>query len=336
MRICYIPSRYKSLARVAADYMTQLGSCYELSCPEEAEAIIVHCLPREAELTLQRMQLLRERPLIGYFVWEATELPESFRSLLSCFSEVWTCSSYCRKVFEKWHPRVVQIPVIVHRDKSYASDDLDLVKTFIRYTPENHYFLTITSLSDKRKNVVGLIDSWRRISDRMPRARLVVKSTTMRDEVLPPKSELQHPTVLHVCHRLSHAQINALYDLSCAYVSAHHSEGWGLTLSDAMLFHKPVIATGYSGNMDYMNARNSYPVAFCEEYIRAEDRFYLFDGSMKWAYPDQDDLCDQLLRVYDRQDSKELLTKLETAYEDVAKFNQEQALRAMSLRLAQF
>ena len=34
-----------------------------------------------------------------------------------------------------------------------------------------------------------------------------------------------------------------------AYVSLHRSEGFGLSLAEAMLLGKPVIATGYSGNL---------------------------------------------------------------------------------------
>ena len=37
------------------------------------------------------------------------------------------------------------------------------------------------------------------------------------------------------------------------YVSLHRAEGFGYTLAEAMWIGKPVIATGYSGNVDYMS-----------------------------------------------------------------------------------
>ena len=46
------------------------------------------------------------------------------------------------------------------------------------------------------------------------------------------------------------------------YVSLHRSEGFGLTMAEAMAIGKPVIATGYSGNLDFMNAENSYLVDY--------------------------------------------------------------------------
>ena len=44
------------------------------------------------------------------------------------------------------------------------------------------------------------------------------------------------------------------------YVSLHRSEGFGLTLAESMALGKPVIATGYSGNTDFMTPANSYLV----------------------------------------------------------------------------
>ena len=41
------------------------------------------------------------------------------------------------------------------------------------------------------------------------------------------------------------------------YASLHRSEGFGITMAEAMLLGKPVIATGYSGNLDFMRPENS-------------------------------------------------------------------------------
>ena len=44
--------------------------------------------------------------------------------------------------------------------------------------------------------------------------------------------------------------------VSCdAYVSLHRSEGFGITMAEAMLLGKPVVATDYSGNIDFMTRR---------------------------------------------------------------------------------
>ena len=45
----------------------------------------------------------------------------------------------------------------------------------------------------------------------------------------------------------------ALMEACDVYVSLHRSEGLGLAMAEAMLMGKPVVATGYSGNTEFMN-----------------------------------------------------------------------------------
>lgn len=58
-----------------------------------------------------------------------------------------------------------------------------------------------------------------------------------------------------------------------------------------------VVATGYSGNMDYMDERNALPVNFSIETIRCRDTRMRFDfagGEPRWAYIDENDLAEKL------------------------------------------
>jgi glycosyltransferase involved in cell wall biosynthesis len=54
----------------------------------------------------------------------------------------------------------------------------------------------------------------------------------------------------------------SLMDACDAYVSLHRSEGLGLTMAEAMLMGKPVIATNFSGNVDFMDDSNSLLVDY--------------------------------------------------------------------------
>jgi glycosyltransferase involved in cell wall biosynthesis len=44
---------------------------------------------------------------------------------------------------------------------------------------------------------------------------------------------------------------------SDCYVSLHRSEGFGLTIADAMALGVPVVATAYGGNLEFMDSSNS-------------------------------------------------------------------------------
>src|SRR5258707_185253 len=76
-------------------------------------------------------------------------------------------------------------------------------------------------------------------------------------------------------------------NLSDCYVSLHRSEGLGLPMIEAMLLGKPVIATAYSGNMDFMDRENSLLVPYR---LTTLDRdFPPYAKGMRWADPDHDD-----------------------------------------------
>ena len=61
---------------------------------------------------------------------------------------------------------------------------------------------------------------------------------------------------------LTPGEKDALTAACDCYVSLHRAEGFGFTMAEAMYLGKPVIATGYSGNLDFMTAENSYLVDY--------------------------------------------------------------------------
>lgn len=128
--------------------------------------------------------------------------------------------------------------------------------------------------------------------------------------------------------------INALYQLSTVYVSAHHSEGWGFPLSDAMIFKKPVIATGYSGNLEFMNLNNSLLLDFVESEIKPQDCFWLFSSGMRWAYPDVRDLERKMLFLYESANSHFVAANVQQAAQDILRFDRTSVGQILLRRLS--
>ncbi|HSS51812.1 MAG TPA: hypothetical protein VLX28_22960, partial [Thermoanaerobaculia bacterium] len=82
-----------------------------------------------------------------------------------------------------------------------------------------------------------------------------------------------------------------------AYVSLHRSEGLGLTISAAMALGETVIATGWSGNMDFMNAGNSYPVRY--ELVELADNVGPYRAGDLWAEPSVEHAAELMRRVFE-------------------------------------
>ncbi|MBV8520671.1 MAG: glycosyltransferase, partial [Acetobacteraceae bacterium] len=100
----------------------------------------------------------------------------------------------------------------------------------------------------------------------------------------------------------------SLIDAADAYVSLHRSEGLGLTMAEAMLLGKPVIATGYSGNMDFMDESNSLLVDY--KLVRLTREIPPYEAYCRWAEPDIDHAARLMRRIYENRDwARDLGTK---------------------------
>ncbi len=107
---------------------------------------------------------------------------------------------------------------------------------------------------------------------------------------------------------LPQTEMNTLTHLCDCYVSLHRCEGFGLGIAEAMSLGKPVIATDYSGNSDFMREDNSYPVSWTRRQITLEDHRYqpiyvqVYEPGQWWAEPDLDHAASLMRQVYTQQD----------------------------------
>src|SRR5439155_1012901 len=92
------------------------------------------------------------------------------------------------------------------------------------------------------------------------------------------------------------ADVLGLIRLCDAYVSLHRAEGFGYTLAEAMALERPVVATYYSGNVDFMTPWNSFPVPYRLAEI-PEDRGRYAKGRV-WADPDLAAAADLMRAVF--------------------------------------
>lgn len=308
MKIYYSASSYASHLRAAKAYRALMGRAYPLvDNVASADLVILHHEPRDFAALYADYPELRRKYVVSYCVWEADELPEAYKRSLSHVQEVWTCSGYSKAAFDKHHPNVRLVPHVVERDCRFSPADLQQVQQRLRYDSKQTYFLAIALQASVRKNLSALVRAFNAVQSQLPDAKLVLKTGVGEDSAWATDSVITLP------HTMRWSEVNALYHVASVYVSAHHAEGWGLTLSDAMLFGKPVIATGYSGNREYMNQNNSFLVEYTEDYVRPEDCEDLFHSGMRWAYPNEEDLQRKLRFVHEHRYDEAVSGRVRTA-----------------------
>jgi len=333
MRICYIASTYQSHFRVSQDYRSVIATRHSLVPePDSADLVILHIEPHDYGAVYRQYPCLSSKYVIAYCVWEADELPDSYKRSLKLVQEVWTTSEYCHKVFAKHHPNVQTVPHVVEREMGCTCEERTQVQSLIAYDPNLFYFLAITKLRDRRKNAQMLVEVFEKVRRDLPKARLILKTETQAGKQLPFLAT--NPPIIWVNDHLTDGQVNALYELAHAYVSPHHGEGWGLTITDAMLHSKPVIATAYSGNMEYMNDANAFLLKSVERPIDLEDCFLAFNSGMKWAYLDPLDLECKLRDMYKYHSSSMVLEKVNKASSDIRAFSRDAVGQILLARLA--
>ena len=299
MLIYYHLSNYISHLGSGLEYIACLRLLgHEVTLDEQdiarADMAILHDEPPYCGALFSRFPRLREMRTAAFCVWENTVLPQSYVSPLQLVSEIWTPSRFSLSAIQSHFPNAHLLPHVVRRIAPSPGDIRSMRSALPFGRTDGCLFFSIVDAANPRKNITGLLAAFARVRQIAgDSACLVLKQYRHSVDF----SSL--PGIISITGELGPEKIAALYGLCDAYVSAHHAEGWGLGLSQAMSYGRPVIATAYSGNMDFMDESNSFPVPFTlspvsEEMLR---KVPSFTPEMQWADVDVNAFAERMLRV---------------------------------------
>ena len=109
-----------------------------------------------------------------------------------------------------------------------------------------------------------------------------------------------YPHITILTQWLDEKALRQLYRQHNVYLSLHRSEGFGLTIREAMLFGLFIVATGWSGNMDFMHGKTVYPVPFRLVPLEKREQRYWGVSNARWAEPDIEQASVILRNIYRR------------------------------------
>lgn len=104
--------------------------------------------------------------------------------------------------------------------------------------------------------------------------------------------------VIIIADLLTRSEFMTLLNNIDAYVSLHRGEGLGLGMLEALTLGKPVIATNYGGNTEFMSNELAFPVNY--KLVESDDEYLPYINVKQWAEPDIDDAVDKMRLVYQR------------------------------------
>lgn len=305
---------------------------------ESGDVTIIHVQPEPffAEV-YARADLAERMPRtyrIAYWYWEFDSIPESWCVHAEQVDEVWTATEFIARGLRErlsipvrtLFPGVMLAPFQA-RDRAYfnlAAGRFTFLFTF--------HMVSVM----ERKNPLGLIRAFK-MAFRADEPVTLVLKTSFGDRHPVQMQELRDavadfPGITIIDQVFSSDDVLSLMHACDAYISLHRSEGLGLTMAEAMLMGKPVIATGFSGNMDFMDDENSLLVSY--ERVKIGKPIPPYDAELEWAEPSVEHAAQLMRRIYDNPEyAREIGARGKLSAE--VNLSLESAGRRMANRLAE-
>lgn len=234
---------------------------------------------------------------IGVWFWELQEFPDEWLDAFNMVDEVWAPTRFIENSLkQKATCPVIYMPLEMSLDKPQKIERNEFG------LPENTFlFLNMydTLSMASRKNPEAAIVAFKKAF--MPddlTVGLVIKinnSQMAKEKEALEMLKGEYSNIYFIADTLTREKVNSLLMCCDVAVSLHRSEGLGLLCQEAMYFGKPVIATNWSGNVDFMNKDNSCLVDYSLKEIGEDIGPY--KAYQKWAEADIDMAVEYMKRL---------------------------------------
>jgi glycosyltransferase involved in cell wall biosynthesis len=199
--------------------------------------------------------------------WELPVVPEAWTPIIRSMDLVLAPTQFVRDAVSS----AVSTPVLDFPQAVFLPDDISPDRERFGLPAGTTVFLvTFDPGSDhERKNPLAAVEAFIRAFGDSEDVLLLLKTPphnygeTMRVRLDDYMSQVPKQSNIRVMNEsMSYRDVLTLYASCDVLVSLHRSEGLGLHLMEAMSLGKPVIATGWSGNTDFMTPENSLLVDY--------------------------------------------------------------------------
>ena len=242
------------------------------------------------------------RHTIGMWWWELSRFPERWQPSFGLLDEVWVGTEHVASAVEAVSTipvYQVRLPVIKPRVVRVGRESLGLPGGFLfLHTFDFHSVF-------ERKNPLAVIEAFKSAFPEPSGVALAIRAVNGEADPANRRRLLEAASAspgITVREGYLERNDNHAVTASCdCYVSLHRAEGFGLTLAEAMALGRPVIATGYSGNLDFMTEQNSFLVG--HEMGPVGPGSSPYPPEAEWAEPDIEHAARLMREVFENQDA---------------------------------
>ncbi len=275
-----------------------------LTEPPPGAALVLHVNAPLLPLVMARLprSVTKGRRVVGIWAWELPVASPEWRAGARFVHDIWAPSRFAADALAplaSGHARVMTLPLaaVSPRPSRLGRGDFGLPEAAV-------VVLTSFNLASsfERKNPLGAIAAFRAAFGDRPDRILVLKvgnrshapaDFARLEDAVTGASNIRLET-----RTLPRADALALTASADIVLSLHRSEGFGLVPAEAMLLGRPVVATAWSGNMDFMDEQSAALVAY--RLVPARDARGVYEvPDAVWAEPDIRHAADWLQRLAD-------------------------------------
>lgn len=237
--------------------------------------------------------------VIGYWFWELEAFPRSWLAALEHVDEIMVSSAFVERAIR----RVCDKPVTRVPLPLQLAGDSGLQRRHFGLPEEDYVFLCTFDFASgaARKNPHAVIRAFRHAFPHGDEAATLLIKTSNGGRYAPLLWNLLNAAagdrrIVVRDDMLERKDLQALHRCVDVYVSLHRSEGFGLGMAEAMCMGKPVIATAYSGNLEFMRQANSCLVDY--RMVPVVEGEYPHAEGQCWADPDHVDAAHYMQALY--------------------------------------
>ena len=198
---------------------------------------------------------------IGMWVWELPALRDEWSRVIGHCDEIWVPSTFNQRAVQAMTAKpVIMVPFVVSASEAPQPG----WRKKLQLGDDEFVFLYVFDASSLvgRKNPKCLVDAFEAAFSDNDRVRLVLKVSYL-DSDLEFRGYLdalveRNPRCVVVRQTIDADDLAGLVSACNCYVSPHRSEGFGLTIAEAMALGVPVISTDYSGSIDFVSDEVGY------------------------------------------------------------------------------
>lgn len=298
--ICWQPLRFDSSKLDTTNYVNALAESAMSRPLLSKDQITLHSTPDLWPEFVRTYECKKYKRVVGYCAWESSKLPPKWVDCVNMLPEVWVPSYYNKQVYENCgvKSKIEVVPHVWFDQKLPPKDKINITDCFGTELSKTKYtFYSIGELT-ARKSIEELVKVFDKLNEKYQNTQLLLK-VHYKDYTIQNINYIVNKinsltnklgkSIHLLLMNLNEREMLSLHSFGDCYVSLTKSEGFGLTIFEAFHLKKDVIATGYSGHIDFLGKDFPGLVNYKIGSIQGMETFSSnYTSDQEWAYPDLD------------------------------------------------